>query len=85
MIVHNGKSYKNIPHGRVREHIALVFQESELFSSTVFENVAYGLKNADEKDVVEALGKANAYDFVMKFPKGIRSKIGERGVRRDFS
>ncbi|QQS44377.1 ABC transporter ATP-binding protein [Candidatus Roizmanbacteria bacterium] len=74
-------SYKDMSHQEVRSHISLVFQENELFSTTIFDNVAYGRTDAKEKDVISALKKANAYDFVMKFPKGIHAEIGERGVR----
>lgn len=75
------KNYKNLDHNFVRHNIALVFQENELFSSTIWENVAYGNSAATEEDIVKALKAANAYDFVMKFPKGIDSEIGERGVK----
>ncbi len=77
----SGKSYSKADHAWVREHMALVFQESELFSATVRENVAYGLKDATEEQVVEALKQANAYDFVMKFKDGLEAQIGERGVK----
>lgn len=77
----SGRNYQEMPHTQVRCHISLVFQEHELFSTTIFENVAYGVPEAKEKDVVEALKKANAYDFVRKFPKKLYSEIGERGVR----
>ena len=80
-ILMDGKDYTDMTHAEVRAHVALVFQENELFSTTVYENVAYGLPDAKESDVVEALKKANAYDFVMKFPKGLNAEIGERGVR----
>jgi len=75
------KSYKNLSHQVVRANIALVFQESELFSSTIAENVAYGSENVSKGKLIEALKKANAWDFVQKLPKGIESEIGERGVR----
>lgn len=74
------KNYRNLTHTQIRNNIALVFQESELFSSTIRENVAYG-SNASEKDIIHALTLANAYDFVMKLPKGLDSEVGERGVR----
>lgn len=80
-ILMNKSSYKDLTHQEVRSHISLVFQENELFSTTIFDNVAYGRPDADEKAVISALKKANAYDFVMKFPKGIHAEIGERGVR----
>ena len=80
-ILMDKSSYKDLSHQKVRSHISLVFQENELFSTTIFDNVAYGRPDAKEKDVIAALKKANAYEFVMKFPKGIHAEIGERGVR----
>ncbi len=80
-IAMSGKDYKDMTHSEARAHISLVFQENELFSTTIFENVAYGVPSATEKEVADALKKANAYDFVMKFPKGLHAEIGERGVR----
>ncbi len=80
-ILMNGEDYANMSHAEIRSHISLVFQENELFSTTVFENVSYGKPNATESDVIDALKKANAYEFVSKFPKGIYAEIGERGVR----
>jgi len=77
----NGKSYQKLDYHHIRQNIALVFQENELFSSTIKENVAYGQSDATEKDVIQALKLANAWDFVSKLPKGIDSEVGERGVR----
>lgn len=77
----NGTQYKQYSHTTIRNNVSLVFQENELFSSTIRENVAYGQPDAAEKDIVEALKLANAYDFVMKLPNGLDSEIGERGVR----
>lgn len=74
-------SYKTLDHAFVRDNISLVFQENELFSTSVKENVAYGRPDASDEEVVKALKLANAYDFVMKLPKGIDSEVGERGVR----
>lgn len=75
------KKYSQLTHKQIRDNIALVFQENELFSSTIRENVSYGKTNATEKEILSALRSANAYDFVMKLPKGIDSEIGERGVK----
>lgn len=75
------KSYSKVSHAWVREHIALVFQESELFSSDIRENVAYGADNVSDKEIIKALKLANAYDFVSKFRDGLSTKIGERGVK----
>lgn len=76
----NHKDYADFDHRVIRQNIGLVFQENELFSSTIRENVSYG-SHATEKEIVNALKLANAYDFVMNFPKKIDTEIGERGVR----
>jgi len=80
-ILLNGKSYKNLDENFIRNNIALVFQESELFSSSVKDNVSYGNKNANEKDIIKALKQANAYDFVMEYPQKMDTLVGEKGVR----
>lgn len=73
--------YKTLDHKTVRDNISLVFQENELFSTSIKENVMYGTPSAKEKDIISALKLANAYDFVMKLPKKLDSEVGERGVR----
>lgn len=76
----NNKKYSSYTHQTIRQNIGLVFQENELFSSTIKENVSYGSISSDN-EILKALKLANAYDFVMRFPKKINSEIGERGVR----
>ncbi len=80
-ILLNNQSYKKLQHNFIRNNIGLVFQNNELFSSTIFENVAYGKPRSTREDVIKALKVANAYEFVQKLPKGLDSEIGERGVR----
>ena len=75
------KPYSKLSHNFVRSNIALVFQDAELFSSTVLQNVAYQRANFSQNQIIGALKKANAWEFVKKLPKGINSEIGERGVR----
>lgn len=76
----DGKKYSSLSHASIRQAISLVFQENELFSSTIRDNVGYGQK-ATEKQIIEALKLANAWDFVKKLSKGLDSEVGERGVR----
>lgn len=76
-----GSSYKDLDHKFIRNNIALVFQENELFSSTIRENVAYGNPEASEEELTQALKMANALEFVTKLPKGLDSEVGERGVK----
>lgn len=80
-ILLNGNSYKTLDVNDIRNNIALVFQESELFSSSIKDNVSYGNKNSSEKDIINALKLANAYDFVMEFPEKLNTLVGEKGVR----
>ncbi len=80
-ILINNKNYQSLDHKFVRHNIALVFQENELFSTSIKENVAYGKPDATEDEIIKALKLAYAYDFVMKLPKGIESEVGERGIR----
>lgn len=75
------RAYSELTHQEIRSHISLVFQDNELFSSTIRENVAYGMANAREKDLIAALKSANAYSFVSKFPKKLDEEIGERGIK----
>lgn len=80
-ILLNNKDYSSLSHKFIRSNIALVFQESELFSTTIKDNVGYGKSNATDSEIWEALRLANAKRFVKELPKGIDSEVGERGVR----
>ena len=77
----SGKDYKDLEYQHIRQNIALVFQENELFSATIKENVSYGSDTATDEQIQRALKLANALDFVNKLPQGIESEVGERGVR----
>lgn len=80
-IVIGGKNYANTPAAIIRDNISLVFQENELFSTTIRENVAYGNEEAGEEKIIAALKTANAWEFVSGFPKGMDTEIGERGIK----
>lgn len=60
---------------------AVVFQESLLFSGTIYENIKYGKPNAKEFEIIEAAIAANAHEFIQELPKKYKSTIGERGVK----
>ncbi len=77
----SNKKYDDQEHAWIRDHMALVFQDNELFSSTIRENVAYGVKEATDEQIMAALKQANAADSVMKFKDGLDAQIGERGVK----
>lgn len=65
----------------LRTLITIVPQETVLFAETILENVRYGRPEASQKEVWRALKDAHAEDFVKALPKGIKTYIGERGVR----
>jgi ATP-binding cassette subfamily B protein len=65
----------------LRRAIGVVFQEPNLFSGTIHENIAYARPSASRQEVIAAAKAANAHDFIKKFPDGYQTEIGERGVR----
>lgn len=63
----------------LRQHIGIVSQESILFNTTVRENIAFGMPNATDEEVIRAAKIANAHDFIMELENGYDTNIGERG------
>ena len=65
---------------QLRSHIGYVPQESFLFSDSIFNNIAFGHKNATELQVLDAAKSALIYDNIMTFKEGFNTVVGERGV-----
>jgi len=66
----------------IREHIALVSQDTLILNDTVRLNIAFGVKGkTNDKKILEAAKKARIYDFIMKLPKGMDTEVGDRGVK----
>jgi len=65
----------------LRSNIALVPQETQLFSGTVAENIRYGKPGASDAEVIEAAKAANAHEFITSFPDGYATIVGERGIK----
>lgn len=65
----------------LRELIAYVPQEAYLFDGTIEENIRYGRVTASKEEIIEAAKKANAHNFIMKFPKGYHTNVGESGSK----
>ena len=59
--------------------IGYVSQEPTLFAVSVLENIRYGTPSASNEDVIEAAKKANAHDFIVGFPDGYNTEVGDRG------
>ena len=66
---------------QLRRQVGVVFQEASLFSGTIAENIRYGAPDATDEQVAEAARRANAADFIERFPEGYESVIGERGLK----
>lgn len=65
----------------IREAIAYVSQDTFLFSGSILDNIRLGRENATEEEIIEAARKACAHDFIMSFPKGYATDVGENGAR----
>lgn len=77
----NGIDVKKIGLKSLREKISIVTQEPVLFNDTVAGNIRYGNLGASDEEVVLAAQKAFAHDFIMGFPQGYDTVIGELGSR----
>jgi subfamily B ATP-binding cassette protein MsbA len=77
----DGFDIRDVTLQSLREQIAIVPQETILFSTTVKENIAYGRMNATEEEIVEAAKAANAHDFIIRLPEGYNTLVGERGAK----
>jgi ATP-binding cassette subfamily B protein len=76
----DGKNVKDIPLDVLRTNIAVVQQESFLFSDSVYGNLSYGLRNTDKQRVEEVSRIANFDKDVQSFPNGYDTVVGERGI-----
>jgi len=77
----DGEDVKNLNVNWLRNHIGLVSQEPVLFACSIKENIAYGSPDASMEQIVEAAKMANAHDFVMSFPDGYDTKVGDKGAQ----
>jgi len=66
---------------RLRSSIGIVPQEVLLFGGSILENIAYAKQDATEEEIILAARKANAWQFIEKFPEGLDTLVGERGVK----
>ncbi len=67
--------------GDLRDAIAIVPQETQLFNGTIAENIRYGRLDARDAEIVAAAREANADEFVQKLPEKYETAVGERGIR----
>ena len=70
-----------LPLKELRQQIGLVSQDVFLFEGTIWQNIAYGVPDAPEEQIVEAAKLAEAWEFIDKLPEGLNTSVGERGVK----
>lgn len=75
------KNSTTFPLTQLRKQMAFVPQDVILFGGTIAENIAYGKLGATTAEIAEAARKANAHDFISKFPEGYETMVGERGIK----
>lgn len=77
----DGTSIYDMNVQQLRANSALVPQEVMLFGGTIKENILYGKLDATDEEIMMAAKKANALDFIQKFPEKFETVVGERGVK----
>ncbi|KJJ42635.1 multidrug ABC transporter ATP-binding protein [Bacillus subtilis] len=65
----------------LRNQVGMVLQDTFLFSETIRENIAIGKPDATLDEIIEAAKAANAHEFILSFPEGYETRVGERGVK----
>ncbi len=78
-ILLDGCDIRDMELGSVRDQIALVFQESLLFSGTLRENIAFGAPPVTDSQIEEAAKTANIWEFIQSLPQGLDTPVAERG------
>jgi len=76
----DGHDLRDVTLDSLRSQIGIVLQETTLFSGTIRENIAFGKPDATLEEVQAAAKSAAAHDFIMSFPEGYDTHVGERGT-----
>jgi len=76
----DGVDVRDMAPNNLRHQLAIVQQNTPLFSGSAMENIRYGRIGASDEDVIEAAKAAYAHDFIMKLPKGYDTDLGERAT-----
>jgi ATP-binding cassette subfamily B protein len=80
-IVIDGQDISTVSRRSLRQNVAYVGQDVFLFRGTVRENIAFGKPDASEDEIVAAAKAAYAHDFIMTFPRGYDTPVGEHGLQ----
>ena len=77
----DGIDIREVTVASLREQLAMVPQDTILFSASIYNNILYGRLDATREEVVQAAQSANAHEFIMQLPDGYETQIGERGCQ----
>lgn len=77
----DGHDVRDVTLKSLRDNIGIVQQDVYLFAGTIYENILYGKPDVTPEEVVAAAKNANAHDFIMAFPDGYDTDIGQRGIK----
>jgi ATP-binding cassette subfamily B protein len=80
-ILIDGQNISEHSRSSLRDQIAIVFQEPNLFSGTIEENISYSDTNSDIETIIKSAKAANAHEFIQGLDKGYKSEIGEKGLK----
>jgi ATP-binding cassette subfamily B protein len=76
----DGMDVRDLDMTALRRSIGIALQESVLFTGTIRDNIRYGRPEATDEEVVRAAKAAQAHDFILEFPEGYDTLLGQRGV-----
>jgi len=76
----DGHDVRDLTLNSLRSQIGIVLQETTLFTGTIRDNIAFGRPEATMEEVIAAAEAAAAHEFIMSFPEGYDTPVGERGV-----
>ena len=76
----DGVDVRTVSLESLRQQVGIVLQESLLFAGTIRENIAFGRPDATDEEIIAAAQAAQAHDFILDFPDGYATQVGERGV-----
>ena len=76
-----GKSINSFTLSDLRDQFAYIPQDAYLYTGSILENISYGKPGASQEEVSAAAKAAYAHEFIMEFPEGYQTRVGERGAR----
>jgi ATP-binding cassette subfamily B protein len=76
----DGVDVRDMPLHTLRAQVGVALQEAVLFSGTIRDNIRYGCPEATDEEVIAAARAAQAHGFIMAFPDGYDTEVGQRGV-----